>query len=210
MIVPTCFQQQGQLCSCSRAAASAEWITATVDRGMRGNTVILTHPHKQWGEAKGRSTLADLHSWQPSDWLAIREGERPGKMEGRKQRRGEGWETAGVWRQRGVEAKEHWFQKVSLYFCYLSVCVCVCVWLFVQFYKQVMEMIFNLSLKEHWFCVCPCMSVSLLFDTYICLPWRASLCSHSYNRRSWSVVKKRKSVLAMPQTNGCAEIDVSL
>lgn len=42
---------------------------------MRGSAVILTHPHKQRGEAKGRSTMADLRSWQPSHWLIIREGE---------------------------------------------------------------------------------------------------------------------------------------
>lgn len=42
---------------------------------MRGSAVSLTHPHKQRGEAKGRSTMADLHSWQPSHWLIIREGE---------------------------------------------------------------------------------------------------------------------------------------
>jgi len=42
---------------------------------MRGSAVILTHPRKRRGEAKGRSAMADLHSWQSSQWLIIREGE---------------------------------------------------------------------------------------------------------------------------------------
>lgn len=43
---------------------------------MRGRAVILTHPHKQRGEAKGRSAVADLHSWQPENRPVIREGTR--------------------------------------------------------------------------------------------------------------------------------------
>lgn len=120
MIVPTCFQQQGQLCSCSRAAASAEWITATVDREMWGSAVILTHPHKQWVEAKGRSTMADLHSWQPSHLLIIRGGES--RQDGREE------ETKERWRMRDCKDMEEepielWFRKVSLCFCVASVCV---------------------------------------------------------------------------------------
>lgn len=51
--------------------------TPTVDareRETRGRAATLAHPHKQRGEAKGRSAMADLHSWQPSHRLIIREG----------------------------------------------------------------------------------------------------------------------------------------
>lgn len=92
---------------------------------MRGSAVILTHPHKQRGEAKGRSTMADLHSWQPSHWLIIREGEN-----------GEdgGDETEERWRMRDcrdMETEERGSYRAliskgqSLRLCCLSVCVCV-------------------------------------------------------------------------------------
>lgn len=64
---------------------------------MRGCAVILTHPHKQRGEAKGRSTMADLHSWQLSRRLIIREGEK-GRMEG--------METKERWRMRDCRDME--------------------------------------------------------------------------------------------------------
>lgn len=41
---------------------------------MRGSAVILTHPHKQ--ERRGeRKVSHGRHSWLPSHWLIIREGE---------------------------------------------------------------------------------------------------------------------------------------
>ena len=55
---------------------------------MWGTVVIRTHSHKQRREAKGRSTIADLHSWQPSHWQIIREGEnrQHGGQEGTKEK----------------------------------------------------------------------------------------------------------------------------
>lgn len=133
MIVPTCFQQQGQLCSCSRAPASAEWITATVDREMRGSAVILTHPHKQRGEAKGRSTMADLHSWQPSHQPIIRGNREDGRVK-----------TKERWRMRDCRHMEGklWFQKVSA--CFQVASVCVCESLFLSWSKE------KLNLELTW------------------------------------------------------------
>ena len=139
---------------------------------MRGSAVILTHPRKQRGEAKGRSTMADLYSWQPSCWLIIREGED--------------WEDGGNGnkdgevedeRPRGEKAIELWIQRVSL--CFHVSWVCLWVFLYHQG-KEWLERAFSFQLLKNMDSVFVHFYLKVSLFVFMQIWLFASLCPHTY------------------------------
>lgn len=110
----------------------------------RESAVILTHPQKHGGEAKGRSAVADLHCWRPSHtgsslerytkeqrWRGCRDVEKAGQL----------WcQKAGVF----VCVEQMyllWIKYGLASLCNLFLCTC---------YTASQLFFFNLQIKKKW------------------------------------------------------------